>query len=58
MGERIVPSLFEEVIFPDHGTPLADYDDPYWLTKLHCLQLVESSGNLPKFTGTFLIGVR
>ena len=49
-----LPSSLEEVIFPNQGTTLADYDDPYWPTKLHCLQLVESSGNLPKFTGTFL----
>ena len=49
-----LPLSLEEAIFLNRGTPLADYDDPYWPTKLHCLQLVESSGNLPKFTGTFL----
>ena len=49
-----LPASLEEVIFPDRSNPPAEYDDPFWPTKLQCLQLVESAGNLPKFTGTFL----
>lgn len=49
-----LPQSLEELIFPDRSTPPADFDDPFWPTKLDCLKLVEASGNLPKFTGTFL----
>lgn len=47
------PSL-EELVFPKKLNPPAEYDDPFWPTKIQCLELVESTDSLPRFTGTFL----
>ena len=47
------PSL-EEIVFPDKLNPPAEFDDPFWPTKSQCLELVESTNSLPRFTGTFL----
>lgn len=49
-----LPPSLEEEIFPNKIST-ADYNDPYWPTKVMCLELVEGlDDNLPRFTGTFL----
>lgn len=52
-----LPDQLEKVIFPHRSKPLADYDDPYWPTKMVCLQLVQEvrqNPQLANFPGTFL----
>ncbi len=52
-----LPDQLEKVIFPYRTSPLADHDDPYWPTKVACLDLVQevrANPQLANFPGTFL----